>query len=63
MHSRTQIEGAITEWIHSELDRSLLSRRMLDGVTIEALAEEHGRSVSCVKRRLKKAGNELKLHL
>lgn len=38
--SRSEIESLINEWILSERDRRIMRRRLLDGVTIEALAEE-----------------------
>ena len=50
--SRTQIEHAIDEWIvgaHAERDRKILRRRLIDGLTYEALAEEFDLSVRQVK--------------
>ena len=39
-HSNSQYRDAIAEWIHSERDRRILERRLIDGVTFERLAEE-----------------------
>ena len=35
----SQIEQLINEWIHSERDRSILKRRLIDGICYEPLAE------------------------
>ena len=49
---RTGILTAIEEWIvgdHAERDRTILARRLIDGVTYERLAEEFDLSVRYVK--------------
>lgn len=51
---RTEIENAIDEYVLHERDRRLLKRRMIDGLTQEAIAEEFGISVACVKLRINK---------
>lgn len=43
----------IDEWVFNERDRQILKRRYLDGITIEALAEEFDISVSQTKRIIK----------
>ena len=48
--SRTEYENIISEWIHSERDRKIIRRKILDGITFEQLAEESDLSVSQVKR-------------
>lgn len=40
----------INEYIHSERDRKILKRRLIDGLTYESLAEEFDLSVTQVKR-------------
>lgn len=57
--SRTELERLIEEWIHNERDRKILSRRLLDGVCYEPLAEEFGLSVRQIKNIVYK--NEKKL--
>ena len=37
---RSELNHIIEEWIFSERDRNILKRRLLDGITYEALAEE-----------------------
>ena len=52
-HSRTEIEHAIDEWIvgrNAERNRTILKRRLIDGICYEPLAEEFDLSVSQVKR-------------
>lgn len=40
----------INEYIHSERDRKILKRRLIDGLTYESLAEEFDLSVTQIKR-------------
>ena len=39
-YTNSQIRALIAEHIHSERDRRILERRLIDGVTFERLAEE-----------------------
>ena len=39
-YTNSQIREAIAEHIHSERDRRILERRLIDGITFERLAEE-----------------------
>lgn len=39
-YTNSQISFLIDEHIHSERDRKLLKRRLIDGITFERLAEE-----------------------
>ena len=39
-YTNSQIRELIAEHIHSERDRKILERRLIDGVTFERLAEE-----------------------
>ena len=48
-YSNSQIREIIEEYIHSERDRKILIRRLIDGVTFERLAEEFELSVRCTK--------------
>lgn len=38
--SNSQIGNLIDEWIHSERDRNILRRRLIDGLTFDELSEE-----------------------
>lgn len=54
-YSNSQIEHMIDEWIHSERDRAILKRRLIDGITYEKLAEEFDVSVRHIKRIIYKS--------
>lgn len=44
-YSNSQMRELIREHIHSERDRKILYRRLVDGITFERLAEEFDLSV------------------
>ena len=48
-YTNSQIRFLIRELIHSERDRRMLERRLVDGVTLERLAEEFGLSTRQTK--------------
>lgn len=48
-YTNTDISMRIAELIHSERDRKILIRRLVDGITMERLAEEFDMSVGGVK--------------
>lgn len=54
-YSNSEIANAIDEWIHSERDRAILKRRLIDGVVFESLAEEFDLSVRQIKTIVYKA--------
>ena len=62
-YTNTQIRDLIAEHIHSERDRKILARRLIDGVTFERLAEEQELSVSQVKRIIWKGSEIIFRHL
>lgn len=43
-YTNSQIRELIAEYIHSERDREILCRRLIDGITFERLAEEFAMS-------------------
>lgn len=45
----SQVSYLIDEYIHSERDRAILKRRLIDGIFFEPLAEEFELSVRRVK--------------
>lgn len=61
--SRYDWENLIDQWIFSERDRSMLKRRLLDGVTYEKIAEEFDMSTRQVKRIIPKAEEKLFKHI
>lgn len=48
-YTNSEIAMAIDEHIHSERDRAILKRRLIDGICFEPLAEEFQLSVRQVK--------------
>lgn len=61
--SNSQIEKAIDEWIHSERDRRILKRRLIDGICYEPLAAEFDMSVRRIKEIVYKAEIRLFRHI
>ena len=66
-YSRSDLEHAIDEWVilrrHSERNRNVLKRYMLDGIPFERLAEEFGLSVRQVQNIVYKTQEQLFKHL
>ena len=48
-YTNRRMEALIDDHIHSERDRAILKRRLIDGVCYEPLADEFGLSVQRVK--------------
>ena len=48
-YTNSNIERLIDEYIHSERDRAIMKRRLIDGICFEPLAEEFDLSVSQVQ--------------
>lgn len=61
--SNSELEHLIDEWIHSERDRKILKRRLIDGICYEPLADEMGMSVIQIKRIVSKAEARLFKHI
>lgn len=63
-YSNSEIARLIDEYVHSERDRAILKRRLIDGICFEPLAEEFDLSVRQVKNIVYKQADRLfvKLH-
>lgn len=61
--SRSEWEALIYEWVHNERDRMLLKRYLLDGITLELLAEEFDLSTVQCQHRVALAKNQLFKHI
>lgn len=61
--SNSQINSLIDEWIHSERDRRIMKRRLIDGIIYERLAEEFELSDRHVKNIIYKSENLLNKHI
>jgi len=53
-YTNSQAREAIQEFCHSERDRRILERRLIDGIKIEALSEEFALSPRQIKNILYK---------
>ena len=62
-YTNSQIRSLIAEWIHSERDRHILERRLIDGITYERLAEEFDLSVRQTKNIIYAGEKEMYKHL
>ena len=62
-YTNSQISALIDEYVHSERDRAMLKRRLVDGVCFEPLAEEFDLSVRHTKNIIYKAQDKLFRHL
>ena len=56
---RSEWEKWIDEWIFNERDRTILKRRLLDGICYEPLAEEFNLSVQQTKHIVYRLQNRL----
>jgi DNA-binding CsgD family transcriptional regulator len=61
--TNSQIDHIISEYIHSERDRKVLHRRLVDGITYEELAREMDMSVRHIKNIVYRAEAKLFKHL
>ena len=62
-YTNSQISQLIDEYIHSERDRKILKRRLIDGVCYEPLAEEFEMSPRQIKRIVYKLQIQLFKHI
>ena len=62
-YSNSQIREIIADYIHSERDRRILERRLIDGITFERLAEEFDMSTRQIKAIVYKLQVKLFKHL
>lgn len=62
-YTNSLMRALILEHIHSSRDRDILQRRLIDGITYEALAEEFDLSVRQVKNIVYKSETILFKHI
>lgn len=62
-YTNSQIAFLIDEYIHSERDRRMLKRRLIDGICFEPLAEEFDLSVRQTKNIIYREQEKLFRHL
>lgn len=62
-YTNSQMSALIDEHIHSERDRAILKRRLIDGIIYEDIAYEFGLSERRVKTIIYKAQERLFKHI
>ena len=62
-YTNSEIRDLIREHLHSERDRKLLFRRLVDGITFEKLSEEFGLSPKQTRNIVHKCESVLFKHL
>ena len=62
-YTNSQIREIIGEYIHSERDRKIMERRLIDGITFEKLDEEFDLSVRCTKTIVYRCQQEIFRHI
>lgn len=62
-YTNSQIKALIDEYIHSERDRAILYRRLVDGICYEPLAEEFDMSDRQIKTIVYRCEKELYKHI
>lgn len=62
-YTNSKVRELIAEYIHSERDRKILERRLIDGITFDKLAEEFDMSPRQMKNIVYKLQEQLFKHL
>lgn len=62
-YSNAEMRQIIDNWIHSERNRKILYLRLIDGLTLEEIAETLQIDVSTVKRNINKYEDEIFRHV
>ena len=62
-YKNSEMFDLIDEWIHNARDRRIMKDRLINGLSIEALAEKYEVSVTQVKRIVERSRNVLFGHL
>lgn len=62
-YTNSSVARVIDEYIHSERDRAIIKRRLIDGLSIEDLAEKYNRSPRAMQRKVAKLQTEVFLRM
>ena len=62
-YTNSRIRELIAEYIHSERDRKILERRLIDGIVFEKLAEEFEMSPRQIRTIVHRREEELFRHI
>ena len=62
-YTNSHISWLIDEYVHSERDRKIIKRRLIDGICFEPLAEEFDLSVRQVKNIVYRSERKIFSHI
>lgn len=62
-YTNSQIAAVIDEYIHREIDRKILKRRFIDGITYERIAEEFDLTPRHIQKIVYKHEDKIFKHL
>ena len=62
-YTNSQIRELIAEHIHNSVDRKMVYRRLVDGLTFEKISEEFQLDVKTVRKRIHRCEQDLFKHL
>lgn len=62
-YANSIVSHIIDEYVHSERDRAIIKRRLIDGISIERLAYEFNRTPRAMQARVTKLQTIVFLHL
>ena len=62
-YTNSQIRDLIAEHIHNSVDRKMVYKRLVDGMTFEKISMEFQLDVKTVRKRIHKCENELFRHI
>ena len=62
-YSNSQIREVIMEYIHNSIDRKMVYRRLVDGLTFEKIGEEFGIDVKTARKRIHKCEEIIFRHI
>ena len=62
-YTNSQIDHLIDEYVHSERDRNILKRRLIDGICFEPLSEEFDMNDRQIRRIVYKLQEQLFKHI
>lgn len=62
-YANSEYEAVICEYIHNDKERDIARRRLIDGHTIEQIAEEFDKSTRQMQRIITRIQTKVFLHL
>lgn len=62
-YTNSAVAHIIDEYVHSERDRAIIKRRLIDGISIERLAEEFDRTPRQMQRIVARLQTQVFLYI